>query len=101
MKTQTGVLNWHITPEDDAALEAVLNRAARDFTANGWEFDRLHHAMDLLATHANGCPLDFAAMAEGRLADLAHDLGGIRKHLDRETGKLGGFFLPRFAKRGG
>lgn len=54
--------------------------------------------MDLIACHNGGCPLDFAAMAEFEdFSQVGHDIAGISRHLDRETGKLKGFFHPRFA----
>lgn len=59
------------------------------------------YMMDVLAAHANGCPLDFAALAEASDFDLAHDVGGIIRHIDRNTGKLTGCFLPRHAQHQG
>lgn len=56
-------------------------------------------SMDLSATHANGCPMDFDRMLEADDFNFAHDYCGIARHLDRATGKLTDHFLPRFAKR--
>jgi hypothetical protein len=53
--------------------------------------------MDLMATHANGCPLDFAKLAGFDDFNLVHDVSGIQRHIDRDTGTLGGCFLPRCA----
>jgi hypothetical protein len=62
--------------------------------------NRMTLLMDMEACHCNGCPLDLEAMnAAERDMDLAHDVAGITRHLDRETGKLGGCFSPRFAAR--
>lgn len=55
--------------------------------------------MDLAATHANGCPMDFAKLADTDNFTFAHDIVGIDRHIDRATGKLTNFFLPRCAKR--
>lgn len=54
--------------------------------------------MDVTAVHANGCPLrlDDLLMADG--FNFAHDLCGIYRHLDRETGQLRDCFVPRYAK---
>lgn len=46
---------------------------------------------------ADGCPLKLEALAKADEANFAHDVFGIRRHIDRETGKLGDCFLPRFA----
>lgn len=53
--------------------------------------------MDLVATHANGCPMDFAKLEAADDFNLLHDVIGIERHLDRETGQLGDFFRPRCA----
>jgi hypothetical protein len=56
--------------------------------------------MDLDACHSNGCALNLNALAhEASDFDVLHDVGGIARHLDRETGKLGGCFSPRYAAR--
>lgn len=33
--------------------------------------------------------------------NFAHDFCGIQRHIDRSTGSVGGFFLPRFARMEG
>jgi hypothetical protein len=53
--------------------------------------------MDLSAV-MNSCPIDLAALLAADDANFAHDVFGIRRHIDRETGELGDCFLPRFAK---
>lgn len=62
--------------------------------------DRFHLIMDMLAADGvNGNPpLDFDRMAQADDFNVAHDVVGIYRHIDRETGKLTGCFLPRFAK---
>lgn len=57
----------------------------------------LEYEMDITAAHANGCPLRLAELADAPDSDFTHDVFGIRRHLDRETGKLGGCFVPRYA----
>ena len=44
------------------------------------------------------CPLDLSALLEAPDSDFAHDVFGIRRHLNRQTKKLEGHFLPRYAK---
>ncbi len=62
--------------------------------------DRMSLVLDLSACHANGMPLDFQAMADApRSFDFWHDIHGIQRHIDRETGKLQHCFVPRFARR--
>jgi hypothetical protein len=68
-------------------LDAKIDRDVTDIT------------MDLIATHANGCPLDFRRLSEADDFNLMHDVGGIGSHIDRETGELTNCFRPRFAAK--
>lgn len=54
--------------------------------------------MDLSACHAQGCELDFERLLAAPAEDFEHDILGIRRHLNRETGYLEDFFVPRYAK---
>lgn len=61
--------------------------------------DRLRHDMNLSACIAQGCPLDLERMADWpRMFDVGHDVIGIDRHIDRDTGTLQGHFLPRFRR---
>jgi hypothetical protein len=61
--------------------------------------DQTELEMDLAATHANGCPLDFAKLLAFDDFNFGHDIRGIQGHIDRRvTGKLMNCFLPRCAK---
>lgn len=53
--------------------------------------------MDLIAVHANGCPLDFRKLAKFDDFNVMHDVVGINNHIDRKTGKLRDCFRPRCA----
>jgi hypothetical protein len=82
-------------------LDVVVRRAAAAFTAAGYARPALEIRMDLVVTHANGNPMDFERLAEADDFNFAHDVFGIYRHLDRETGKLGDCFLPRFTMKKG
>jgi hypothetical protein len=60
---------------------------------------RLDWEMDVMAVHLNGCPLRLKDLLEADDFNFAHDLYGIYRHLNRETGKLEDCFLPRFSAR--
>lgn len=81
------------------AARSIATRAKAIYAENGVKRDRYDIEMDLIATHANGCPLDLARMAEADDFNLMHDVGGIGRHLDRDTGKLTGHFRPRFTRK--
>lgn len=53
--------------------------------------------MDIIATHANGCPLRLLGLLEADAFNFTHDVCGIRRHLNRNTGKLENCFVPRYA----
>jgi hypothetical protein len=53
--------------------------------------------MDLTAVHANGCPLRLGDLLASDTFEFIHDIVGIERHVDRKTGKLRGFFVPRYA----
>jgi hypothetical protein len=85
------------TSADDARLiDAIVKRASGLFAVR---VDTLALRMDLTACHANGCPLALADLLAAKSADLLHDVCGISRHIDRDTGKLGACFSPRYAAR--
>lgn len=54
--------------------------------------------MDITACHANGCPLKLRELLAAEDFNFAHDVFGIRRHLNRETAQLGDYFMLRFAR---
>lgn len=82
------------TKEENELVERIVVRADTMFRKFGMKLDRLSLRMDLSATHAR-VPLDFARLLEFPDFDFSHDIGGIAKHMNRETGRLKSFFLPR------
>lgn len=86
------------TVADQAQITAIVRRTHRIFPelfAHG--YDGLDLRMDLEATHSNGCPLDFQKLLDAPEFDFVHDIGGIKRHLDRKTGALRDCFVPRCA----
>jgi hypothetical protein len=89
------MINWETTSEEFALLVQVAKRVQADLKDH--PDSRRTVVMDLNACHSNGCPLDFKGLLNASATDFAHDIYGIRSHVNRETGKLEGFFTPRFA----
>lgn len=54
--------------------------------------------MDVIAVHMNGRPLRLEALLAADDFNFAHDVFGIRRHLDRDTGELTQCFVPRFSR---
>ena len=93
MTTQARTVSFKVISADAALITQILDRAERLLRG----VDRLGLAMDLTATHTNGCPLDLPKLLHAPDFDFAHDIWGIHRHLDRTTGKLS-CFLPRCAR---
>ncbi len=97
-------VQFNATREERKTITLIVDRAAKGGWCRGpkerdhW-YDALTMAMDLNACHSNGCPMDFKRMLAADDLDFLHDVSGIARHMDRETGKLKDCFLPRFAKR--
>ena len=92
----------HASRADFELIARVVSRAFELFENADGEpttgAQRMSLHMDITACHLNGTPLRLAELADAADADVVHDVGGIIAHIDRDTGRLGGCFLPRYAK---
>lgn len=92
------VPSFAITPADRALVEQCVERYVALRSAQGITTkrgQRLDFAMDLIATHANGNPMDFGKLLAADDFNFLHDILGIAEHLDRHSGKLLHCFSPR------
>jgi len=96
-------MNWKIEANEWTLITHIAKRAESYGRTHGWAMDYEYRdaLMDLAAVHANGCPLDLAGLYDATPLDFCHDIYGIRRHLDRTTGKLGDCFIPRYAAKTG
>jgi hypothetical protein len=85
------------TKAERIAVELIIDRARRVYARAGVQFDQQTLYMDLSAAHAD-IPLDLAKLSAFDDFNFSHHIGGIARHMDRETGKLGDCFVPRCAK---
>lgn len=89
------MINWDVSNEDFRLIHQIAERVERDLhPPNPDPFREI--LMDLMACHANGCPLRLAEFLAADMQDFSHDYYGIRNHLNRGTGKLEDCFTPRF-----
>lgn len=96
------MLNWNLSRGDFELMDRIVSRAMRMAREHGQpDLPAIDILMDLTACHANGCPLQLAQLLEAPDSDFAHDVFGIMRHIDRETGKLGDCFSPRYSVRAG
>lgn len=101
MGTAMREVSFMITKDDRALVRQIVDRFAEAASDLGdqRDLDELRAvSMDLVACHANGCPMDFQRLLDAPDFDFFHDIDGIQRHIDRATGELGDCFLPRTAK---
>lgn len=78
-------------------IDKITERALKAFKTIGIERERMQVEMDIVFTYGLCC-LRLKDLSEASRADFAHDILGIDKNLNRETGKMDNFFLPRFSR---
>lgn len=83
------------TEAEESNVAAIVKRAHALFQEHGNSAERLSIRMDIAAIHLH-TPLDLEGLLAADDGNFAHDIGGIRRFLDRETGQLTECFLPRF-----
>jgi hypothetical protein len=86
------MVRFDSTPEDQKIIKEIARRAAQEL---GVDFTDTE--MDLTAVHLSGCPLRLQDLLDAPMSHFGHDILGIARHLNRQTGALEDFFLPRFA----
>lgn len=92
------MIDWSKISKDDH--ETIVAIAQRFEAAYGKPegYQRLNLIMDLEAAHI-ACPIDLPGLLAADPTTFGHDVGGISRHINRETGELGGCFVPRTARR--
>lgn len=91
------IISFCVSTGDRAIIDQIGKRAVTLGNEMGRKVERLHTVMDITAVHANVCHLRLDELLAANDSNFAHDVFGIDRHLDRQTGKLGGHFLPRYA----
>lgn len=99
-------VSFSCSPADADAISTIVDRAEAIHTklraklppeefSKVADFDYMSTNMDITAVHANGNPLDLQKLLTFDDFSFAHDVFGISRHIDRNTGKLMNCFLPR------
>ncbi len=78
-------------------ISKIVGRAMRDFRATPIDKESLE--MDIEAVHCNDMPLDLEALLAAPVGTFGHDVFGIRRFIDRSTGRLTEHFVPRTTRR--
>ena len=75
----------------------IADRAVSIAQSRQIDYSKQDAMMDIEATHCNGTPLRLNDLAAADDLNFCHDVFGIRKHINRDTGKLENHFFPRFS----
>lgn len=90
-------INWDVTRKDAILIGEITKRGAKLAFDMGIGYPASDMSMDITAVHLNDCKLKLKELADSDETNFAHDIFGIRSHIDRKTGKLLDCFLPRFS----
>lgn len=85
------------TREESRIITKIAQRAIAIATTEGIDYDYQSAHMDIEACHSNGMPLDLTKLLNAPDGDFGHDVFGIRRFMDRDTGRLLDCFVPRCA----
>lgn len=91
------MIDLHCSRADVDLIFQIAHRAEPLYRKVGDK--KLALVMDLTACHCNGCTLDLTGLLNAGEIDFSHDIYGIRRHINRETGKLEDCFTPRYARQ--
>lgn len=83
--------------EESRTILAIAKRACALAADNGFNYDLMTVDMDLSLCHMSN-PLKLDELMAADNGNFAHDVFGIRRHLNRETGKLEDCFSPRYSR---
>ena len=93
------MVSFECSTQDHGLAQQITDRAlALCARLGGDPCRRQDMLMDIVAVHANGCPLRLDELLTADDANFGHDVFGIRRYLDRDTGQLTRCFVPRFAR---
>jgi hypothetical protein len=98
-KSKQAEVSFNCPEEDRKTIRAIARRARAVYLEHSVDRSALDIDMDITATHCNGNPLRLTDLLAADDFNLLHDVSGISHHLNRDTGKLEGFFSPRFSRR--
>lgn len=91
------MVNFDTTKEDREIIYKIAKKASKMARSLDFEYDVLTAQMDVTACHVNGNPLKLKELFEADDFNFSHDVFGIRRHINRETGELMDFFSPRYS----
>lgn len=92
-------VSFAVKKDEARIISKIASRAVSLALSAGIDYEFMDAEMDITAAHANGNPLRLDDLLSADEFNFSHDVFGIRRHINRETGKLENCFVPRFSKR--
>lgn len=92
------MVSFNVSQKDKAIIHKIAKRASEKATKIGFSYPIMTVEMDITAVHANGNRLRLRDLRDADDFNFCHDVLGIRTHLNRDTGHLENFFVPRYSK---
>ena len=80
-------------------ISDIAHRAALLARDMGADVSPLEIENDIALAHMRGTPLHLGALLEANNVDFCHDVFGIRENIDRASGAMRDFFVPRYASQ--
>lgn len=90
-------ISFDTTRKETNTIRMICDRAQELADELALPFDMMMTMMDLSALQAGICKLRLDELLHAERMDFIHDVWGIRRHLNRDTGALENHFLPRYA----
>lgn len=91
------MIKWSISRETMEIQHQIADRAVLMAKSIGIKYVKMDVIMDIDAAHSNGNPLKLGELLKADDFNFAHDVFGIRKNINRKTGKLENCFVPRYS----
>lgn len=91
------MIKFNTTNSDAYVIALIARQAVNLAEKHNGKYLFSDAEMDITACHANGCVLKLTELYGADDFNFGHDVFGIRRHLNRETGKLENYFSPRFS----
>jgi len=97
VRQMLGMPRLDATRDERRTIMAIVSRYTK-LVGEHIPVEPLAAMMDIEAVHCNGCPVDLVALLEAaRDDDLVHDVAGMQRFVNRETGALEQGFTPRYS----
>lgn len=84
-----------LTKKDKTLIDKIVARAKAESQIPGENLSTI--ASDIAACHLNGTPIRLEKLLKADNFVFWHDIRGIRRYIDRDTGKFKLNFAPRTA----